>query len=172
MKDRFFIALFILFLFSLFFNFKLWHDKLKPSEIVREKIVTRYIEVKDTIPKEISSRKVGKLTVATRSDSFRLEKDSLLAFSDSIDIEKEQKVFSDDSSYTAYVSGYQPRLDSIIFRQKEMYHSVIEVKTLPTSKLSRFNFGLIGGYGYGFSSSKFEPFIGIGFSFSFPLFSP
>lgn len=171
MKDKFFIAILILFLFSLFFNFKLWHDKQKPIEIVKEKIVNRYIEVKDTLPKVIRSRKVGTLTVAHRCDSFSLQSDSSLVFSDSIDIEKVQKVFSDDSTYTAYISGYQPNLDSIIFRQKEIYHSIVEIKTLPYSKSYRFNIGLIGGYGFGFASTKFEPFIGIGLSFSFPLFS-
>lgn len=167
MKDKFIVFILILFLFSLFFNFKLWHDKKIPTEVVKEKIVTRYIEVKDTLPQEISSRIVGKVTVAHRCDSFCLETDSILTFSDSIELEKEQKVFSDDSTYTAYISGYRPNLDSIIFRQKDYYHSVFEIKTLPSVKSNRFHIGIIGGYGYGFSSSNFEPFIGIGFSYSF-----
>lgn len=81
-----------------------------------------------------------------------------------------QKEYSDDSTYTAYVSGIKhdewPRLDSIIVRQKEITHSILETRTLQVKKFRRWNVGLIGGYGYGFKSKNIEPFIGVGITIS------
>lgn len=64
-----------------------------------------------------------------------------------------QKVYK-DSSYTAYVSGYQANLDSLIIRSK--------VITETRTKYRRLSVGITGGYGYGLQSKKLEPFIGLG----------
>lgn len=61
--------------------------------------------------------------------------------------------------YDAWVSGYQPSLDSIrVYRQKEY---ITEVKTI-SKPPNRFSIGLQGGYGYGFKSKQWEPYIGLG----------
>lgn len=81
-----------------------------------------------------------------------------------------QREYSDDSTYTAWVSGVRydewPKLDSISVRQREIVKTIHETVTLvERKKTSRFSFGLIGGYGYGFAYKGFEPFVGLGVSY-------
>lgn len=61
-----------------------------------------------------------------------------------------------DSNYTAYVSGFNAKLDSIEINTKVVTY------TKSVTKFRTWNIGLTGGYGYGFRSKQFEPFIGIG----------
>lgn len=64
----------------------------------------------------------------------------------------------EDSTYTAWVSGYEPRLDSI-----EVYRRTVTiVKRETVSKRNRFNVGLTGGVGYGIFTRKPDVFIGVG----------
>lgn len=81
-----------------------------------------------------------------------------------------QREYSDDSTYTAWVSGVMyaewPKLDSISVRQREIVKTIHETVTLvERKKASRFSVGLIGGYGYGFAYKGFEPFVGVGVSY-------
>lgn len=61
-----------------------------------------------------------------------------------------------DSNYTAWVSGYEPRLDSIYV----MSRTTTITKT--ARRFRRWNIGISGGYGYGILSKRFEPYIGLG----------
>ena len=61
--------------------------------------------------------------------------------------------------YDAWVSGYQPSLDSIRVYQKENY---ITERVTVSKPPNRFTIGLQGGYGYGFKSKQCEPYVGIG----------
>ena len=61
--------------------------------------------------------------------------------------------------YDAYISGYMPSLDSIRVYQKEKY--ITETVTI-SKPPNRFSIGLQGGYGYGFKSKTWEPYIGLG----------
>lgn len=63
-----------------------------------------------------------------------------------------------DSNYIAYVSGFMPKLDSIQVKSKVITRTITNTKT----KFRTWNIGLTGGYGYGFASHKFEPFLGVG----------
>lgn len=81
-----------------------------------------------------------------------------------------QREYSDDSTYTAWVSGVRyaewPKLDSISVRQLEIVKTIHETVTLvERKKTSRFSVGLIGGYGYGLGYKGFEPFVGVGVSY-------
>ena len=80
-----------------------------------------------------------------------------------------QKEFSDDSTYTAYVSGLKyeewPKLDSVNVRQREITNTIIKTITVQ-KKRSRWNIGIQGGYGYGFNYKGFEPYIGVGVQYS------
>ncbi len=63
-----------------------------------------------------------------------------------------------DSSYMAWVSGYNPSLDSIHIYQQTHY------VTKGTEKSSRrWSIGLQGGYGY--TPKGFQPYIGIGVTY-------
>lgn len=64
----------------------------------------------------------------------------------------------EDSTYTAWVSGYEPRLDSInVYRER-----LFVTKTQTVTKRNRFNVGLTGGVGYGILTRKPDVWIGIG----------
>ena len=64
----------------------------------------------------------------------------------------------EDSLYTAWVSGYEPRLDSIeVYRER-----LFVTKTQTVTKHSRFNVGLTGGFGYGIFTRKPDVFVGVG----------
>lgn len=71
-----------------------------------------------------------------------------------------QKIYDGDD-YRAYVSGYEPQLDSIfVFPKTTVIHKHIYK---PPNK---WHIGITGGYGYGFKSKQAEPYIGIGITYS------
>lgn len=65
----------------------------------------------------------------------------------------------EDSTYTAWVSGYEPRLDSI-----EVYRRTVTIVKREEGRVrnKRLSIGLTGGFGYGFINSKPDVFLGIG----------
>lgn len=81
-----------------------------------------------------------------------------------------QKTFSDDSTYTAYISGVNignlPSLDSIRV-YSSVVHTMVQSTIAPTARPSRLRFGVGGGYGYGLRSGTFQPFIGFGLYYIF-----
>lgn len=78
-------------------------------------------------------------------------KDTLVYDSVNVIVPITQKKY-EDSTYTAYVSGFNPQLDSIKLYQKTIYQTI-------TEKPARWGIGLVGGYGYGIKG--FTPFAGI-----------
>lgn len=65
----------------------------------------------------------------------------------------------EDSTYTAWISGYEPRLDSIEVYQK----TVVVTKSVEGRvKNRRFNVGLTGGFGYGVFTRKLDVWVGVG----------
>lgn len=168
---------------SLFWNYKQYRDLNEPPEIVRDSVtVIRYIEKKDSMPTAKAEAVVGSVKVPIPKK--KKEDDTELSLSvpdtfpslsqpvptteveDSMELEITQKVYS-DSTYTAYVSGYRPNLDSIFVRQKIITNTIHETRTIREKEFRRFNVGLIAGYGYGFQSKTFEPFIGVGLTINF-----
>lgn len=87
----------------------------------------------------------------TIKDSL-IYKDTLVYDSANVVLPITQKKY-EDSTYTAYVSGYNPRLDSISIYRKTIYQTI-------TEKPRRFGVGIMGGYGYG--KGCFTPFVGVG----------
>lgn len=64
----------------------------------------------------------------------------------------------EDSTYTAWVSGYEPRLDSI-----EVYRrTVFMTKTETATSRKRLSLGLTGGFGYGVLTRKPDVWLGMG----------
>lgn len=71
-----------------------------------------------------------------------------------------QKEYS-DSTYKAWISGYDVKLDSIlIFRQ----HQIIKEDVILPASAKRFYFGLQGGVGI--TPRGVQPYIGIGVSYN------
>lgn len=80
-----------------------------------------------------------------------------------------QRTYSDDSTYTAYVSGAKidsfPRLDSINVMQK-IIERTVTVTITEKERKRHWRFGLYAGYGYGFNYKGFEPQIGGGVTYT------
>lgn len=173
MKEKVFIiviGLVVALALSLGYNYKQYRDLQEQPVKTVTKTVTKYVEKKDSMPEpktEVVIRTV-KVPVPSKADSDSLLDNNFAGTSqpvDSLELEITQKVYS-DSTYTAYVSGYEPCLDSIFVRQKIVEHSIVETRTVATKKFRRWNVGLIGGYGYGIKSREFEPFVGVGLTLS------
>ncbi|UKK52110.1 hypothetical protein L6472_05900 [Prevotella sp. E13-17] len=101
-------------------------------------------------------------TLPIKKDSLNVG-DSIVYDSIPVEIPITQKEYSDDSTYRAWVSGYEPHLDSIHVYRKNIY-----VFEKPKPKPQRgFSWGLQGGAGYGLIHGKSDIFIGFGGSYSF-----
>ena len=126
---------------------------------------TMYVEVHDTVPMIKQEKVVCYVKIPTKSEH---DGSDTLRNCDSLNMAVVQREYSDDSTYTAWVSGVRyaewPKLDSISVRQREITRTIKETITLQR-KASRFSLGLIGGYGYGFAYKGFEPFVGLGVSY-------
>lgn len=123
-----------------------------------ENASVRIVVVRDTIR---SIRPVPVETVIARHDTLLLPVIETRTDSVLVSLPVERKTYTDDSTYTAVVSGVNPCLDSI-----EVYRrSVYETRTITHyTKPSRISIGLQGGYGYG--RNGFSPYIGIGISYN------
>lgn len=121
---------------------------------------TIYITMRDTLPAMKGETIVRYIKVQVPAEDTA-QKDSIPVV---------QRIFTDDSIYTAYISGIRydslPKLDSIIVRQRTITNTIREIITEKEKVRSRWNIGIQGGYGIGLQTGKPEPFIGIGISYS------
>lgn len=131
---------------------------------------TLIVEHHDTVPKEVAKTVLCYVDVPV---PVPMPSDSVNGDSGTITLPVVQKTYSDDSTYTAYVSGVDylqwPRLDSIITRQRTITNTITKTITIQ-KRHSRFSVGLQAGYGYGFQYRGFEPYVGIGVNYA--LFPP
>jgi hypothetical protein len=163
-------------------------EQIAKSETIRVTEV-RTDTIHDTIPKIAEEKQVGVLKVPVNDILSRL-KPAYSAESadikqkevensaynmmqptsiDTIELPKVQRVYTDDSTYKAWVSGYNPRLDSINVYRKTIKETV--TITIPVKKKrtfwQRFNIGIQAGYGIGLDDKKAHPYLGGGVGFSF-----
>lgn len=166
MKNSTFIKIEVLLLLSmvgcLVWMYCLQHGESKPQiEVV---VDTLYIEKMDTIPQEIAPEKVvGHVVVPfipQPSEDDEQQQDTMAVVTYPV----VQRVFSDDSTYTAYVSGAKvgevsPKLDSIAIRQRIIERTITVTKKQPDR---RWHVGVTAGYGVCMSDRTLQPFIGVG----------
>jgi len=152
-----------------FFSGKAIYDKPIAESVTRDTII-----VTDTIaryyPKPVSVEKVrteykwltrvvtenvahGKDSVNSASFSAKIPQDSVL-----VEVPITSKHYQ-APEYDAWVSGYEPSLDSIKVYRETQYITETVTKSKPPN---RFTVGLQGGYGYGFKSKTWEPYVGLG----------
>lgn len=114
-----------------------------------EKIVTKTDSV--TVTKVDTFRYDKPVPVFVRSTDTLVVHDTILI--------KEQKVYS-DSTYTAWISGYQPALDSIEVYPKTVtnYITTEVTKTVTKIKKPKWVISVGGGIGY---NGKVEPYVGL-----------
>ena len=68
----------------------------------------------------------------------------------------------DDSLYTAWVSGFEPNLDSIRLYQPTIYETITKTIVKPSPRLS---VGIQGGAGVGVFSRQPDVYIGVGLQY-------
>lgn len=129
--------------------------------VVEKSAKTGTITVIDTIP---YYKPVAKDSLVVRYETVKLPavrdtvrdshiyKDTLVHDSVNVILPITQKKY-EDSTYTAWVSGFRPNLDSINIYRKTVNKTI-------TEKPVRWGIGLVGGYGYGTKGTT--PFIGVG----------
>lgn len=127
--------------------------------VAKDSVVLRYEEVKVAVSPECPNEE-GFPTLppvdglqAARSDSVRVA------------LPVTQRRY-DDSTYTAWVSGFRARLDSI-----RVYPRTEIVRERSYKPPNKWHIGITGGYGYGFKSKQAEPYIGIGITYSIISFA-
>ena len=83
-----------------------------------------------------------------------------------ITVPRTQKRY-EDSTYTAWVSGYEARLDSIHVYRRTVTRTVVVPETVLKGGArnwlhERFGAGIVGGAGYGLTTKRPDVFVGVG----------
>ena len=83
-----------------------------------------------------------------------------------ITVPRTQKIY-EDSTYTAWVSGYEARLDSIHVYRRTVTRTVVVPETVLKGGArnwlhERFGAGIVGGAGYGLTTKRPDVFVGVG----------
>lgn len=122
------------------------------------------VTVLDTVPRLVTVRVIDSIPLPA---SVPVQCPAALPqVSRSLSLPVVQKTYSDDSTYTAYVSGIAyhdyPRLDSIRLRRQTAVERIRETVTI-RQRASRFHVGLQAGYGL--TPAGFQPYIGLGIGF-------
>lgn len=135
---------------------------------------TVYVEQKDSAPALKDEKVTGSVVVllphshAAQPDTMPSE--PLPSERDSIVLPIVQRRYSDDSTYTAYVSGAKidpfPRLDSIIVRQRTVTNTVTVTNTI-SRKRRHWHFGVGATSGYGLFGRQFDVILGAGVLYEF-----
>lgn len=162
MKKGLYLMLLIVLIVSVVLNIGMYR-RLRSFEIKRDTTeVVRFDTIRDTMP-VVRTEKITRYITLT--DSMLIHD----TVTNDIILPIAQKVYSDDSTYTAYVSGAKidsfPRLDSIMVRQKTI-EKTITITITEKEKPRRLRFGIYAGYGYGFLYKGFEPQIGGGITYT------
>lgn len=129
--------------------------------IAKMDTITIYKEKMQYKPKEVARIKVGTISVP-----------EVLALHDTVThtivLEREQVVYA-DTCFVAWVSGYEPSLDSIAIRIP--YRTITKTVQVPQVRKQRVTFGVQAGIGaqYGLIGKRFDvgPSFGIGVQYNF-----
>lgn len=120
--------------------------------VARDSVVLRYIKVRvpraDSVNDTLGGRYKNSGGTYKNSDSAEVE------------IPITQKKYS-DTTYTAWVSGFRPALDSIYVHPRR---EVVTVTNTVRNKPKRWGVGVHAGYGV--TPHGFQPYIGVGVNYS------
>ena len=125
------------------------------QSVVERDTITDTIKVVRPVVRDSVVLRYEKVVLPIVRDSVTM-RDSVVVDSVRVEMPITQKCYH-DSTYTAWVSGYQPRLDSI-----HIYRPTI---TITTTKQSKFTYGIQAGYGI--TPKGFQPYLGVGFNYTF-----
>lgn len=122
-----------------------------PGEVIRDSII-QIDTIRDTIPVPVYVHIVDSapvpVIIPVLGDTVR----------DTVYLPITQKVYR-DSLYTAYVSGYRAKLDSI-----EVYGRTNTITIRERAKRNRWGLGVQAGYGW--AGNMAGPYVGVGVSYN------
>ena len=156
MKKGFWIVVALL-VASVAINVWFWTTEPEPSIVIKRDTVWRDSIIREPLPAEtINTGRVVylRIPVPGKRDTLR---DTIR---DSIDIPVPiyQKRY-EDSLYTAWVSGFEPKLDSIDLRLPTITETVTKTIVKPSPL---FSVGIQAGAGYGVFNRKPDIYVGVG----------
>ena len=135
------------------------HFQAKLATLTPEAI--QVVVKRDTLRLNPVLREIHKVT----HDTIKIVMNDTIVRRDTIYLEREQRVY-EDKEYKAFVSGFQPRLDSIYVYPKTIY----ETKVSTQKEWRRFTYGVQVGMGVVMpftSSPSFGGYVGIGIGYNF-----
>lgn len=163
--DKFIKTLFIVLFALLFisFGFNVYYVVKDKDVEIKEKITT--VTKIDTIMDTVLVVKKEKVIKVIRDTLVNVEfiRDTVDTAKVVADIPIVQKEYSDDSTYTAWVSGYRPSLDSINIYRKNI--STNKETVIKKKDIHRFGIGPVVYGGYSFGTKKLDYGVGIGVSY-------
>lgn len=153
MKNLIYIILFFIVIFNVY---NLGKKSVKISEVVKTDTITKVdtVIVEKPIPDTIYLTKIVTDTVYS-TDSVLVE----------VQLPVETKVYTDDSTYSAQISGYKSSLDWV--KTFAPTTEIIKEKVVYKDK-SKVNVSLSTGYGYGLLHKQNDVFVGV--TVSVPIF--
>ena len=135
------------------------HFQAKLATLTPEAI--QVVVKRDTLRLKPILREIHKVT----HDTIKIVMNDTIVRRDTIYLEREQRIYEDEE-YKAFVSGFQPRLDSIYVYPKTIY----ETKVSTRKEWRRFTYGMQVGVGVvkPFNSSpSFGGYVGVGIGYNF-----
>ena len=135
------------------------HFQAKLATLTPE--VTQVVVKRDTLCLKPILREIHKVT----HDTIKIVMNDTIVRRDTIYLEREQRVYEDEE-YKAFVSGFQPSLDSIYVYPKTIY----ETKVSTRKEWRRFTYGVQVGVGVVMpfnSSPSFGGYVGVGIGYNF-----
>lgn len=135
------------------------HFQAKLATLTPEAI--QVVVKRDTLRLNPVLREIHKVT----HDTIKIVMNDTIVRRDTIYLEREQRVYEDEE-YKAFVSGFQPSLDSIYVYPKTIY----ETKVSTRKEWRRFTYGVQAGVGVVMpfnSSPSFGGYLGVGIGYNF-----
>ena len=131
-------------------------NDVRTDTVTVERIDTQYVTITDTVPVVQRDTVTGYIEIPVTKDSI---------VHDTVRLDVVQRTYTDDSTYTAYVSGLRyaelPKLDSIAVRQRIIYREI--ERTITVNSQKRWSIGLQAGAGVGVIHLQPDIYVGLGF---------
>lgn len=124
--------------------------------VPKDSVVIRYVTRKMAVtPDGKPNREVADTTAADSVQSVHeVRTDSAI-----VEVPITQKCY-ETADYRAYVSGFEPSLDSIFLYRQTIKETVSITERRKTRFIDRFGFGVVAGAGYGIIHRQPDVFIG------------